>query len=139
MADRRCPYCKELVPEFSVNCPRCYRDIPPERSGRATVDPGRVPSTRSVNRKVVALLALVPSALGVMGLGHLYQKEFRKGVFFLCVGLVFMMAIVTSVRNISNGPLGPLSVVFTVFMVIMFLGAYVVQAFDAIVRSLFKP
>ena len=137
MADRRCPYCKELVPEFSVNCPRCYRDIPMEASGRRPIDDSRAPSVNTVNRRTVALLALIPGAIGLMGLGHFYQKDYRKGGMFLCMGILMMSAIVMLVTNISASIAGALSVVLTVFMVIMFIGTYLVQAFDAMVRSLF--
>ncbi|MBE6517072.1 MAG: hypothetical protein E7Z67_02660 [Thermoplasmata archaeon] len=137
MADRRCPYCKELVPEFSVNCPRCYRDIPPEASGRKPIDEGRAPSVKSVNRRAIAMLALIPGAVGLMGLGHFYQKDYRKGLMFLCMGVVMMTAIVMLVTSISASISGVFSVVLTVFMVIMFIGTYLLQAFDAMVRSLF--
>ncbi len=138
MADRRCPYCKELVPEFSVNCPRCYRDIPRESAGRKPIDDDRAPSVDMVNRRAVALLALIPGAIGLMGLGHFYQKDFRTGGMFLCMGVLMMSAIVLLVTSISSSVAGMMSVVLTVFMVIMFIGTYLVQAFDAIMRSLFR-
>lgn len=138
MADRRCPYCKERVPEFSVNCPRCYRDIPPEVSGRTPIDDARAPSVNTVNRRAVAMLALIPGAIGLMGLGHFYQKDYRKGAMFLCMGILMMAAIVILVSGISASVTGVMSIILTVFMVIMFIGTYLIQAFDAIVRSLFK-
>lgn len=137
MADRRCPYCKERVPEFSINCPRCYRDIPPEVSGRRPIDDSRAPSVHTVNRRAIAMLALIPGAIGLMGLGHFYQKDYRKGAMFLCMGVLMMTAIVILVSGISASVTGVLSIVLTVFMVIMFIGTYLVQAFDAMVRSLF--
>ena len=137
MADRRCPYCKERVPEFSINCPRCYRDIPPEASGRRPIDDSRAPSIHTVNRRAIAMLALIPGAIGLMGLGHFYQKDYRKGAMFLCMGVLMMTAIVILVSGISASVTGVLSIVLTVFMVIMFIGTYLVQAFDAMVRSLF--
>lgn len=137
MADRRCPHCKELIPEFSVNCPRCFRSVPPKASGRRTVDDDMAPSVRMANRRAIALLALIPGAIGIMGLGHFYQKDFRKGAMFLCMGLVMMMAIVILVTNISASVSGVFSVILTVFVVIMFIGTYLLQAFDAIVRSMF--
>ena len=138
MADRRCPYCKERVPEFSVNCPRCYRDIPPEASGRTPIDDARAPSVNAVNRRAVAMLALIPGAIGLMGLGHFYQKDYRKGAMFLSMGILMMAAIVILVSGISASVTGVMSIILTVFMVIMFIGTYLIQAFDAIVRSLFK-
>ena len=137
MSDRRCPYCKELVPEFSLNCPRCYRDIPRDETVRRPIEEGRAPSVMMVNRRAVAMLALIPGAIGLMGLGHIYQKDYRKGGMFLCMGIVMMAAIVLLMTSISFTVSGVFSVILTVFMVIMFIGTYLVQAFDAIVRSLF--
>lgn len=137
MANRRCPHCRELIPEFSVNCPRCYRNIPPEDSGRSPIDDGMPPSLQTVNRRNVALLALIPGAIGLMGLGQFYQKDYRKGWIFLCTGVLLMATIVLLVTNISASVAGVFSVILTVFVVIMFIGAYIIQAFDAIVRVLF--
>lgn len=137
MTDRRCPYCGELIPEFSINCPKCYRDVPRKEKARPVED-GRAPSIHSVNRRAVALLALIPGAIGLMGLGHIYQKDYRKGLMFLCVGVILMFALVVTMTGIAPTALGALSVVMTVFLVLMFIGTYLVQAFDAIVRSLFR-
>ena len=137
MGERRCPYCNELVPEFSVNCPKCYRDIPADVGRGAPIEEGRAPSHRMVNRRTVALLALIPGAIGIMGLGHFYLKDYRKGGMFLCMGIIMMTAIVMLVTSISATVSGVFSVVLTVFMVIMFIGTYLLQAFDALVRSLF--
>lgn len=84
------------------------------------------------------MLALIPGAIGLMGLGHIYQKDYRKGLMFLCVGVILMFALVVTMTGIAPTVLGALSVVMTVFLVLMFIGTYLVQAFDAIVRSLFR-
>ena len=84
------------------------------------------------------MLALIPGAIGLMGLGHFYQKDYRKGAMFLCMGILMMAAIVILVSGISASVTGVMSIILTVFMVIMFIGTYLIQAFDAIIRSLFK-
>ena len=137
MGDRKCPYCRELVPEFSVSCPRCYRSIPKTEPVRGPVDEGRAPSVEMTDRRVVAMLALIPGAIGVMGLGQFYQKDYRKGAVFLCMGIVMMAAIIILRTGISATASGVFSVILTVFTVIMYIGLYLVQAFDAIVRTMF--
>ncbi len=86
---------------------------------------------------MVAILAFVPGALGLMGLGQIYQKDYNKGLTFLVLGILLMASIVTLVSGIS-GALGIINIILTVFTVIMFIGLYLIQAFDAIIRSLFK-
>ena len=137
MSNRRCPYCRELVPEFSVNCPRCYRNISDGANIGRPVDEGMAPSIKTVDRRTIAMLALIPGAIGIMGLGHFYQKDYRKGCMFLCMGIVMMAAIVTLMTGISASASGVFSVILTVFMVISYIGTYVVQAADAIIKSLF--
>lgn len=136
MACRRCPHCGEAVPSFSINCPRCYRSIPGEESKAEyrIIDDDRAPSTHRVNRKAVLLLALLPGVFGFFGLGHLYQRDYRKGFAFLATG-VFMMSVIV-LLNTAVG--GALAVFLTIGLTILFIGAYLFQAFDAFVRSLFK-
>ena len=137
MADRRCPYCGERVPTFSINCPSCYRSIPreePKQEEYRIIDDDRAPSVRRVNRKAVAILALVPGVFGLFGLGQLYQRDWYKGIMFLATGILMMAAMVVT---LSSG-WGPFAIVFFIGLLILFIGAYLLQAFDAIVRSLFR-
>ncbi|MBE6525672.1 MAG: hypothetical protein E7Z66_03805 [Thermoplasmata archaeon] len=139
MSDRRCPSCGEKVPSFSVTCPKCYKSIPRDEpkekpNGYKIIDDDRAPSIRTVNRKTVLILALIPGALGLMGLGQIYQKDYRKGFMFMIIGILLM----TSIVSLMTGSGGALSVILTVFSIIMFIGAYLIQAFDAFVRSLFS-
>ena len=140
---RKCPYCGEPVPSFSINCPKCYKTIPREepkareqpKSERIPND--RAPSVQVYNRKVVMLLALIPAALGLMGLGQIYMKEYNKGVKFLIVGMTTMICLSLFISNFDSfGSWKFLAVILIIFMLMFFIGTYVVQAFDAIVRSL---
>lgn len=136
MSDRRCPHCGERIPSFSINCPSCYRSIPREepRETYRIIDDDRAPSLHRVNRKAVMLLALIPGVFGLFGLGHFYQRDCRKGAFFLMMG-VFMMSVIVLLNTTVKGPL---AIVMTIGLMILFIGAYLFQAFDAIVRSLFR-
>ena len=81
---RKCPYCGEPVPSFSINCPKCYKTIPREepkakeqpKSERIPND--RAPSVQVFNSKLVMFLALIPAAVGLMGMGQIYMKEYGK-------------------------------------------------------------
>ena len=139
---RKCPYCGEAVPSYSVNCPKCYRDIPREEFKveediRKGVPDDRVPSVRTINMKVVILLALIPAAMGLMGMGQMYEREYSKGFFFLVPGFLMFIALVFLFTNFSSFGAGAfLAVAGIIFLLILYIGLYAVQAFDAIVRSI---
>ena len=140
---RKCPYCGEPVPSFSINCPKCYKTIPREEP-RAKEQPkneripnDRAPSVQVYNRRVVKLLALIPAAVGLMGMGQIYMKEYGKGLEFLAVGLTTFIFLVLLITNFDSfGSFKFLAVILTIFLLMVFIVTYVIQAFDAIVRSL---
>ncbi|MBQ3735611.1 MAG: zinc ribbon domain-containing protein [Candidatus Methanomethylophilaceae archaeon] len=137
LADRRCPHCGERVPSFSINCPNCYRSIPPEdppKEEYRIIDDDRAPSVRRVNRKLVAFLAFVPGVFGLFGLGQLYQKDWHKGIMFLLTGILMMASMVMLLKMVG----GPVAIILFIGLLILFIGGYLIQAFDAVVRSLFR-
>ena len=139
---RKCPYCGEYVPSNSVNCPKCYRDIPRdeykvEGDDKKGVPNDRAPSVRRFDMKIVILLALIPAAMGLMGMGQMYEREYGKGFFFLIPGLMMFIALVFLFTNFGSFGAGAfLAVVGIIFLLILYIGLYAVQAFDAIVRSI---
>ena len=140
---RKCPYCGEPVPSFSINCPKCYKAIPreepefKEQPRKERIPNDRAPSIHVYNRKLVMFLALIPAAVGLMGLGQIYMKEYHKGAKFLAVGLTVFVCLVLLISNYDSfGSWKFLAVIATIFFLMFFIGTYVVQAFDAIVRSL---
>lgn len=93
MAERRCPFCGELVPSNSITCPKCYKKIP--------VQPDPVqseqPRGNARNPKVALILDAVLGLFGLLGIGQLYMGE-RRGALFLLFGLaVFLPALVLTV------------------------------------------
>ena len=141
---RKCPYCGEEVPSFSINCPKCYKDLPREEKKEPKEDKkkgpipnDRAPSVRIINMKLVLVLALIPAALGIMGMGQMYEGYYRKGVFFLVIGLIIFIPLVLLIANIGYmGGAAVFGVIGIIFLLIMFIIAYAVQAFDAIIRSI---
>ena len=140
---RKCPYCGEAVPSYSLNCPKCYKSIPREEFKveedirKGTIPNDRAPSVQVFNRRTVMFLALIPAAIGLMGLGQIYEKEYSKGVKFLIAGIILFGSIVALITNFDSFGGGKfLAVALAIFLFILFIGTYVVQAFDAIVRSL---
>ena len=94
MADRRCPYCGELVPSTSITCPKCYKKIPaePEPVHRESDRP-KNESGRRYNRTVAILLSLIPGLFGLLGLGLIYRNPRQKrGYVALVLGLLFFVA-----------------------------------------------
>lgn len=94
MADRRCPYCGELVPSTSITCPKCYRKIPsePEPVRRESGSQSKG-SGRSSSRTIAILLSVIPGLFGLLGLGLIYKNPRRKiGYIALVIGLLFFIA-----------------------------------------------
>ena len=145
--NRRCPYCGEDVPSFSLNCPRCYRTIPREEKteeeedirGNYRIKKDRAPSVVAFNHKLILVLALIPSLFGFMGLAQMYEREYRKGTVFLCIGLLLFWSLVGLIRMASSGDAGlsVLGIAGMIAGILLFIGVYIAQAFDALVRSLF--
>ena len=140
---RRCPYCGEYVPSNSLNCPKCYKSIPREEYKikedikKGPIPNDRAPSVQVFNRRIVKLLALIPAAIGLMGLGQIYEREYSKGVKFLIAGIIMFASIVALIVNFDSfGGWKFLAVALAIFLFILFIVTYVIQAFDAIVRSL---
>ena len=94
MADRRCPYCGELVPSTSITCPKCYKKIPAEPEPiRRESDRPKNESGRRYNRTVATLLSLIPGLFGLLGLGLIYRNPRQKrGYIALVLGLLFFVA-----------------------------------------------
>lgn len=101
MADRRCPYCGELVPSNSITCPKCFKKIPVEpeavrREERRREDSQRPGiGGRQYNRTIALVLAIIPGLFGLLGLGLIYKNPRSKiGYLALVFGLLFFIAAV---------------------------------------------
>ncbi len=134
MADRRCPYCGERVPGFSLTCPKCYRQISREepKDQYRIIDDDKAPATKLTRHRTVLLLSTIPAVFGLFGLGQLYQRDWRKGIMFLAIGILLMTSLVFLFT--SGGAMG---IVLGIGVLILFIGMLALQAFDSIVRSLF--
>ena len=139
---RKCPYCGEEVPTFSVTCPKCYNEIPREeekaqQSRGYSVPNDRVPATRTYSKTLI--LAIVPALFGIMGLGQIYQGRTEKGVKFLIVGLLsfgimaFCMSQMITVQGWAFLLLG----LFIISLLVYFI-TFLIQVFDAYARTLFR-
>ncbi|MFA6710448.1 MAG: hypothetical protein WC067_03320 [Candidatus Methanomethylophilaceae archaeon] len=142
MSDRRCPYCDERVPSYSLTCPRCYKDIPRDEEDTKSVKDATTSDSVSrfvTDRTAVLLLALIPSAFGLMGLGQIYERRYKKGLMFLAVGLLLFLTLVLLVDSLGRLHGGwPFLVTGAAILIgLMFLGVYLFQAFDALVGSFF--
>lgn len=144
MSDRKCPYCGEKVPSFSLNCPKCYRSIPREEETEQMKDSDyripddRAPSVKVYDRRIIFLLALIPAAFGLTGMAQLYMGNKRKALDFFLMGFpiyVLLIVLIAAFGAFSGG--NALATVLAVACIILFLVTYVIQAIDALVRSLF--
>ena len=87
MADRRCPFCGELVPSNSLTCPKCYKKIPADYQP----EPVQPQQAKGTNRKFALILGAVLGLFGLLGMGQLYSGRYKRGATFLVVGLIFFI------------------------------------------------
>lgn len=134
------------MPSYSLNCPKCYRQIPREEEkveedirGNYRINDDMAPSVQVYNRKVVMALALIPSIFGFMGFGQFYEREYKKGAMFLIVGLALFWSMVGLISSFNSFGAGGnfLALGLLIGAAILFVATYVAQAFDALVRSIF--
>lgn len=90
MADRRCPFCGELVPSNSLTCPKCYKKIPADYQP----EPVQHQTAKKTNRKLAIVIGAVLGLFGLLGIGQLICGRYRRGAMFLIVGLIFFIPAV---------------------------------------------
>lgn len=96
MAQRRCPYCGEMVPSNSITCPKCYKKLPNEEPGKATEFVGKAEDSAKKlrrNPKIAIGLDLVLGLVGLLGIGQVYMGRPR----FLFVTLIGLLVFVAAV------------------------------------------
>lgn len=131
MADRRCPYCGELVPSNSVTCPKCYKKIPvepePVRRERRTSEEG---GGRTPSRKIALALAVIPGFFGLLGLGLIYRNPRQKrGYMALVLGLlVFLVAVCFTVFIMTIF----LAVPFWIIYALLYLGCLAITFMEGV-------
>lgn len=137
MAERRCPYCGELVPSTSITCPRCYKKIPvePERRAddyRMTDESPR--KERGFSRKLALALNVVPGFFGILGLGQIY-RDWRqtRGYVFLALGLLLFWGAALILLNVM--PI--LSSVVALPLLIIYVLLYIGAAADLVMSMIF--
>jgi hypothetical protein len=135
---RKCPYCGEAVPSYSLSCPKCYREIPREEVAEPEPEPARQPGAK--NRTLITILSLVPGLFGILGLGLIYQ-DFRntKGWIFLGAGLLIFAGLMFSVRMIfAGGWFGSaVALIISLILGLIYLSAYIAQAIESVLGSIF--
>lgn len=129
----RCKNCGNEVPENSINCPSCYREI--NNRDRATVESKNI---RNADRLVTFLLSLIPAAFGFLGMGQFYQGKYDKGLKFLIAGLpvYFTIYYLISIYGTLEVGVAFFALGATVLLCILYFIIFVIQLADAFVRTL---
>ncbi|MCQ2056191.1 MAG: hypothetical protein MJY64_01795 [archaeon] len=137
MANRRCPYCGEIMPSFSLSCPMCYRSSHAKEEKEMEGLRISSPRIKTYNRKIIVLLALLPAAIGFGGMAQLYMKDYKKAGRFLFASLPAYTSMIILSSGISS--LGHASAtVLAIICTILFVMSYLMQAFDALIGSIFS-
>ncbi len=113
---RRCRSCGATVPPNSINCPACYKEMPREEPA----------PPRPKDPRAALVLALVPAALGLWGLGHLYMGITDRGLYYLGTGIALSAALLA----LAYGWFLVITIVCLVFVAIVWLGLFALQALE---------
>jgi hypothetical protein len=138
MNNRRCPYCNEYVPSTSITCPRCYKQIPPDKDPVRKEDvyntDGTIhkqPKQRNVDNRTAMLLALIPGLVGLLGLGLLYRDPRNpRGWSLLALGLA-IFCIVNAMLFLTVG----LSLLLVMPLIIIYVLLYLFNLFITVVSG----
>jgi len=137
MSQKKCPHCGEYVHNNSINCPKCFKEIPRNRS----ITPEYVikEDKKERQRKAPAaavLLALIPPFFGLLGLGIIFMDhKDRKGYWFLLIGLVLFLPLTALFFLMLRSGFISAILLFIVFLVIFLI--YVSAAVAAFIETLF--
>lgn len=96
MAQRRCPYCGEMVPSNSITCPKCYKKLPDQEPGKATEFVDRAEDSAKKlkrNPRIAIGLDLILGLIGLLGIGQVYMGRPRF-LFVTAIGLLVFIAAV---------------------------------------------
>lgn len=133
MADRRCPFCGELVPSNSLTCPKCYKKIPADYQP----EPVQPQQTRRPSRKFAIILGAVLGLFGLLGMGQLFCGRYKRGAMFLIVGLIFFIpaVILTFIIPMISWVLAiPLFVIYAILYLVALADLVIDATFLSMVR-----
>ncbi|MCL2148099.1 MAG: hypothetical protein FWH47_02020 [Methanomassiliicoccaceae archaeon] len=138
MSGKRCPHCGGRVPENSLTCPACYKEVP---RGQPAEPPVRSSGgkggrwTRDVPAAAL-LLSVVPPFFGFLGLGMVYvHPRDGKGYWFLAAGLLLFLSIIGLLLLMRGS--GFFSAIALSIALVVLLIVYVSAAAAALLETLF--
>ena len=133
---RKCSNCGETVQSNSLTCPRCFKSVP--REDFVTESTNKTVVEKEKNFKLFSFLTFVPSIFGFMGLGQIYFKEYKRGIFFLGAGLLLAFTIAFLLMGDKSGIAGFLTLYVIIGLFLLFILLYVIQVIDAYSLTLLK-
>lgn len=133
MSGQRCPYCGELVPPNSVNCPKCYRNLPSEvfKINEEEKKAEKAEKRSEAKRTIGLILAIIPGFIGILGLGQLYYGR-KRGFVLLLLGACFFFAGIALVMFIP-----PFSIILAIPMFVIYALLFIASLIDLSLGSLF--
>lgn len=115
---KRCRRCGTPVPDNSITCPKCYREVP-----RAPPEPKE---SGSRDPRIALLLAILPGVFGLWGLGHIYMGLTERGLYLLATGVVLTSILIA----LAYGWFLIITIICLVMLSIVWLAAFAMQALE---------
>lgn len=134
---KKCPKCKELVPQNSLTCPKCFESIPREEivTGEYIVNEDN-PTSKNKSITIIKFLSSFPALIGLLGLGHIYRSPREaRGYWFLLIGLILFGAMIVLFKALINTEL--ISAIFLIITLIIIVLIYISAAIGAFIDCIF--
>jgi hypothetical protein len=141
MADRRCPYCGELVPTNSITCPKCYKKIPvepaPQPKEERASDPGQ---KGAKSQKLALILAIVFGIFGFLGVGRIYlTPRESRGYILMLLGLLFFVPAILLATSLMPSLFGTvLTTLLAVPLFIIYGLLFIASLIDVLLGSVIR-
>ncbi len=116
---KRCRRCGSQVPENSITCPKCYREMP-------RVPPAAKKEASARDPRIGLLLAIFPGVIGLWGLGHIYMGLTERGLYLMLTGILLTSILVA----LAYGWFLIVTIICLVMFSIIWLAAFAIQALE---------
>jgi len=140
MADRRCPYCGELVPTNSITCPKCFKKIPVEPAPQPKEDRAGPREKGAKSQRLALILAIVFGIFGFLGVGRIYlTPRESRGYIIMLIGLLFFIPAILLATSLMPSLFGTvLTTLLAIPLFIIYGLLFIASLVDVLLGSMIR-
>jgi len=140
MADRRCPYCGELVPTNSITCPKCFKRIPAEPAPQPNNGGSEPKEKGAKSQRLALILAIVFGIFGFLGVGRIYlTPRESRGYILMLLGLLFFIPAILLATSLMPSLFGTvLTTLLAIPLFIIYGLLFIASLIDVLLGSMIR-